>query len=115
MKNIPIRKIILYVILVLFVANLIGFIAELACCNGVFNPWSAMCLSFSVLFFIFLAVYIAYLKVTKYDDKVEQVKPCKYCNSPNDLDARYCKYCGKSFDDNSDSNISSNFGGKNYY
>lgn len=108
------KKIIFYILLTLFIANLIGFIVEMACCGGTINMWAAMCLSFSITFFMMAAVFAAIMKVTKFDDKVDQVKPCKYCNSPNDLDAKYCKYCGKPFDDNSDSNINSDFGGKNY-
>ena len=107
------KKIVIAVLIVACLANMIGFIVEMSVSNGIINTWSSLCLSFSVIFFIFIWLYVAILKVTKYDDKVDQVKPCRYCNAPNDKDAKYCKICGKPFDDN-EIDPDSSFGGKNY-
>lgn len=93
-KNIPILITSLFSI-----STFIGFIVELVICNGSFNVWSSMCLALSLISFLAIFILIAYFKVTKYDHKVDQIKVCKYCNTANDLDARYCKYCGQKFDD----------------
>lgn len=98
------QTIILSIISLFSLSNFIGFIAEIAVCNGNFNAYSSMCLSLALISFLALFIFIAYFKVTKYDDKVDQIKVCNKCNTPNDLDARYCKYCGSKFEEDNKKN-----------
>lgn len=100
MKN---KNLIFKILLItLIVSCFIGFIVELVVCNGQFNAWSTLTLSIAVIGLLLLILLFVYTTATRYDDKVDTCKSCPKCNTANDLDARYCKYCGSKFDETKD-------------
>lgn len=90
-------KIIQYVLMGLIVANFIGFGVELAV-SGVMNTWASLCLSIGIIsIFLFVILSLMYGAVKVDPKEKPSCKNCKTCGTPNDLDALYCKHCGKKF------------------
>lgn len=79
------------------VGGFIGFGCEFAAA-ATMNGWCTLSLSLAIFAFLALAVFTGLNLATSNDtDKPVSCKSCPSCNTANDLDAVYCKHCGKKF------------------
>ncbi len=92
-------KIINYILVALFVGSVIGFLVLLKVTKEM-GVYPTLCLCLMLLDIVGIIVLQCFYRVTKKPFETKnQIKTCSHCNTINDIDAEYCKKCGKKFTD----------------
>lgn len=92
-------KILNYIGLFLLVASLVGFIVLLKV-TGDMGVYPTICLCIFLLAIVGVILLQCIYRVTRKPFETDnQIKTCQHCNTINDIDAEYCKKCGKKFED----------------
>jgi uncharacterized membrane protein (DUF485 family) len=80
--------------LVMIFGGFIGFAVEMSQAQE-FNSWATLALSLGILGILSLIIVRAIYSITKPEEIKTEGKRCPECQTLNDLDALYCKHCGK--------------------
>lgn len=90
--------IILYTSLAVFILGLALLIIATSI-SGELNAFSiiGLCLAIFSILTVVLNQCLYRIKKEEIETPKNQVKVCPKCNTPNDLDAEYCKICGTKF------------------
>lgn len=92
-------KILNYIALFLLVASAVGFIVLLKV-TGEMGVYPTICLCIFLLAIVGIILLQCVYRVTRKSFETEnKIKTCPHCSTINDIDAEYCKKCGKKFED----------------